>query len=771
LLIPVQDVHSMLPALKARIQANQAVLANFVAQYGHLLRKRGHKKTVAQRRAILLATRPQIASGHRPDMGPVVFTGCPQIRAPSDYAHHTPPFINLEDLSTSKSLLLLLESRGSYAPHVFAYSDFELAPLARLRSRLLEDTLYTLNFLDSYADVVKWPNEQEAKASIAQGLTMHPMHGLQVLRMHDDLLDFLQKLCRVALSDVLPADSASNQPDITRAITDTASTLTPTENESRINTFWDTTRELPYRIPMVLDLSRMLQLVEIRTEAAEDHIWMLRQDPAYFTDVVESYTEHRPEHLPYNCNDFHALTNKCELLTKTLRNSITDAYVDLFTWHQLQERLANLIHLETISAANTVDSSEELPPPFFDVLVKTWFFLENTILDLVYQLFHAWPASPAARPYYLASCKYSCKHRITAEQHHKEIYENVGFDMVDRLISYLESARLRNAFGVHTIVDALGNFMQTGEWARAQISPLIASYLSQLSVASQCLRQLQLYQPWARQLQQSVESRKAQLFIEYAVLYARWHETLMTSFSGTNLWFQGRPGEKFDYPFDQPVTESNTNKMRAAEVVLDKFWAEADAHFRLKTGTTPHDLVADIISDRTIFRTPTWGERLKSNLELVPVSFHETNKQITGAFTPAAIPVKIKTHSLTSPAEAMPAPQTVSVPLIEQPQIIFVKKQSLKTLRALFYDKSSSGTTEVPWLDFVRAMVSVGFSAIKTQGSKWQFLPLALTSNRSISIHKPHPAKKLSNVQARRIGFRLNNKYGWTRGTFRLASK
>ncbi|KAF1931800.1 uncharacterized protein M421DRAFT_2428 [Didymella exigua CBS 183.55] len=99
--------------------------------------------------------------------------------------------------------------------------------------------------------------------------------------------------------------------------------------------------------------------------------------------------------------------------------------------------------------------------------------------------------------------------------------------------------------------------------------------------------------------------RKAGLFIKHATLFAKWHDTLLTDFSGINHPHYGRPGEESDYPFDQPVTGSDTNKMRAAETVLDKFWIETDQRYRLKTGTMPYELDADIISECTIFRTPT----------------------------------------------------------------------------------------------------------------------------------------------------------------------
>lgn len=161
---------------------------------------------------------------------------------------------------------------------------------------------------------------------------------------------------------------------------------------------------------------------------------------------------------------------------------------------------------------------------------------------------------------------------------------------------------------------------------------------------------------------------------------------------------------------------------------------------------------------------------MKGSLDLVPINLHDTTKQSKDCFTSAATASKTKKRGPVPRADLVVPQRVIAEPQVEHQPTLHVNKRVLQNLRALFYDKSS-GSTETPWVDFAQAMVSIGLSATKTQGSDWQFIPRTLVINRSISIHEPHPEKRLSHVQARRIGFRLNNGYGWTRDTFHLAKK
>jgi hypothetical protein len=45
-------------------------------------------------------------------------------------------------------------------------------------------------------------------------------------------------------------------------------------------------REAPYRVTALLDIGSLRALVLAHRNEAEDHIWLLREDPGYFAEVV-----------------------------------------------------------------------------------------------------------------------------------------------------------------------------------------------------------------------------------------------------------------------------------------------------------------------------------------------------------------------------------------------------------------------------------------------------------------------------------------------------
>jgi hypothetical protein len=92
-----------------------------------------------------------------------------------------------------------------------------------------------------------------------------------------------------------------------------------------------------------------------------------------------------------------------------------------------------------------------------------------------------------------------------------------------------------------------------------------------------------------------------------------------------------------------------------------------------------------------------------------------------------------------------------------------VDKRTHKVFKALFHSPYSPNLpSEVPWLDFLHAIVALGFSAEKAHGSAWNFFLKAteVDIERSIPFHEPHSSKKIPFYWARRYVRRLARAYG-----------
>jgi hypothetical protein len=338
-------------------------------------------------------------------------------------------------------------------------------------------------------------------------------------------------------------------------------------------------------------------------------------------------------------------------------------------------------------------------------------------------------------------------------------------------------------YGLHTVTDEIGRLMQNDPGVNALISPWIASRLSSLAVVSECLHQLHLFKPWSRKIEDDMEINDGTLRSAYKQSFKDWIPVLGVKFEGSQIYQFADPTDgKFDYPVHRRRNKQNVELLRKAEANLDSFWNAVDQHYRSKSiGTSQHDLVSQLFSsDRAIQRTPEFIEPektkkpLKDEYVYQPFStvFHDPTKQVTGAFDRAALSdkqLKPKTRGTAGPStETQPG---IPHEADEITTLFTVDKRAHKVFRTLFHSPNNPDTPgEIPWVDFLHAMASVGFSAEKLHGSAWNFTPQTLDVglDRSIQFHEPHPSSKIPFLWARRYGRRLGRAYGWDADVFRL---
>lgn len=254
----------------------------------------------------------------------------------------------------------------------------------------------------------------------------------------------------------------------------------------------------------------------------------------------------------------------------------------------------------------------------------------------------------------------------------------------------------------------------------------------------------------------------------------------------------GQPSDgKFNYPIEKRRTKENVEALRRAEGHLDAFWAAIDQLMVAKAGNLRGTSVWNLLSQpRILKRTPEWFEPKKS-----PPTASTPNRicqaDIYSSYQPTSaiysgIPArelditqpKTKTKTCGIPGPLPESITKVEEALLQQPNptgpepTISVDARALKVFRTVFFNPAVTSTPgEVSWSDFLHAMTSVGFTAMKLHGSAWQFQPTKLDVERSIQFHEPHPRGKLPFKMARRHGRRLNRAYGWHGGMFVLIGK
>ena len=146
-----EDVRSRSSAMSKRIFADWNLLNTIMDKHEPAIHKRWAKKTKSQRSAILLKAWPKMSATHRPDFAAVKRESREQrltgTKFPEAYKW---PYVNLEDLSKPRTLLLFLQSRARNPPDAFAIVDqnamrlghvYEAIPLVWLNN-------YTMMFTD-----------------------------------------------------------------------------------------------------------------------------------------------------------------------------------------------------------------------------------------------------------------------------------------------------------------------------------------------------------------------------------------------------------------------------------------------------------------------------------------------------------------------------------------------------------------------------------------------------------------------------------------------
>ncbi|KAL8764002.1 MAG: hypothetical protein Q9184_000290 [Pyrenodesmia sp. 2 TL-2023] len=130
------------------------------------------------------------------------------------------------------------------------------------------------------------------------------------------------------------------------------------------------------------------------------------------------------------------------------------------------------------------------------------------------------------------------------------------------------------------------------------------------------------------------------------------------------------------------------------------------------------------------------------------------------------LPTKLKTRGTpTEAVEEINAQRELpSTEIEDEVRPLFrLDKRVYKVFSSIFRLFTKDGVPgEVPWSDFINAMVSIGFPVQSLDGSASVFSPADGSLSRSIIFHEPHPMSKIPYLVARWVGRRLNRTFGWT---------
>ncbi|KAF2871079.1 hypothetical protein BDV95DRAFT_594981 [Massariosphaeria phaeospora] len=706
------------------------------------LRGRWTKKTKEQRKKNLLEAWPAMSPIHRPDFHAFHRDSARQGRNSTGFREaYLWPYINQQNLSSGRTLLLLLNAQGRNPPIAFLYADLESALVGHRTGR-----------------------------SLLAG------DGLEALEIQEKLLDFLVSVTKIIMKDKGPDFADESFP-----------VLPPLMALRMDDSEWQSVPALaaqaPYMSPQAVDLLKLKDLVSARLSAAKDHILSLREDPSYFAACVKDWFEHTPYCVPDNHGKVHH-----HVASAVSRNT--------YWWETLLLQLDSVIALDRMYIEKQLETEEELPG-----YVEALQMLKHILIGPMERCFFShikeqFPSSPPMRHLFERQVG---PNGVVALRYRHAVNRSM-WDIKDYLLWLFmvlyqpgsagrqESQKLQD---IGNLAVELERRMQMNPKEKERVTTLLAGTVSDIGLKEELVHQLQRYRPLIF-LDEHGDRRMAARERELA--NGPWADNLDSSLraiSGALMPDEiplGRRGylavQNFKYPNTKRRTKENVALMQSAERNLDALWLKVDQHLQEKLDSTAYQVWARLSPKQDeIRRTEDWCEpeplRLRADLQIPSVlqDFKEldlerqrrTEETIAANNAANTTPApKTKSRGLPGPEipqrAAIDAPEVAPQPTAPPPPRFTLKKRALKVFATIFHNlEQADQPGEIAWLDFLYAMAQTGFAPEKLYGSVWQFTPDAVKFGveRSIQFHEPHPHGKIPYFNAKRIGRRLNRAYGW----------
>ncbi|KAI9868436.1 MAG: hypothetical protein M1813_005880 [Trichoglossum hirsutum] len=776
-----------------KILGDWKLLNGIIERQEAVIQKRWSKKTKERRKKILLSAYPNMPLTHRPDF-----------EAFTKGEHGTPtrfreaymwPCINQEDLLKPRLLLLFLNARGRNPPSAFSRADFDATHFGHVTGSLRAPYLggYTMMFTGrntpgTYGELISWDDNKNAAFWLTSQRGMHPGHGLQILEIQQRIYSFLVECCASILHDIPRESLADREMPIQHEPPAVPS------NETGIITLASVAAEAPYRLPASLDFNRLQAIVAAKRSAAECHIWALREDPGYFADAVLDQKDHRQELLPDTHGRPHPVLRPLSegiLWNRVIGNVISNSYLAFVLWDTLHQQIVGLQSAKE-KYSRKILPEHDLPPDFLKAFLKFRYNLQRFSKAPIGLLKLDVPGSPPLRPFFVRQPQ-APDTTIISAMTKPDLPKDKSRERLLWIFSTLWDEKRLELTGLHPLMDEIERLSENDPKAKELISSNIASTISDISVMSECLHQIELYQPWAATFTDETVSRIEELEKEYTVTTTGWAE-FNKKFEGSSLAKLGTPTDgRFFYPVDRRRTRETTEAMRRAEEQLDAFWRAADSFTFSDGGRPQNPALRHLLSSKCVLqRTPEWVETVKAAKAATPVAQDENLEGIYKPFSQLYFgseqqperediqptsSIKTKTRGVARPPDAseiiereQPFTPAASADSHDVQPTFLVDKRAMKVFAMLFHTplSRSSMPGEVSWTDFLHALVSTGFKPEKLYGSVWQFTPANLDVERSIQFHEPHPSGKIPFCTARRHGRRLFRVYGWHGAMFRL---
>ena len=346
-------VQNKAPTLVSKIFDDWENLRDIVGAYLDVINRRWSKRIVDKRKALLLEAWPAMPPVHRPDFDVLRR----RLKGPKYREIIMLPYVNLEDLSSPRHLIQLLQSRTKMPPEHFAWADS--APFqAAVEIQAVQDhhASSEIMFLTekrtraSYGKLQNLTNQAEIEDVIWSGYGFQLVRGLTVLETQAKLYSFLLSVVRLLLHDLNFSNS--------RVGTNVPQTYRNAEQAPEPREWLSITEantQAFYNLPQPFSLASLRQLVNAKRDEAEDSFWTLYEDPAFFQTQLSMYHLRKLE-IQRRVLELERLSVVCVTESSALKNAwihiVHKTCRDIVIWTMIATEITRL---ESLRASLHID--------------------------------------------------------------------------------------------------------------------------------------------------------------------------------------------------------------------------------------------------------------------------------------------------------------------------------------------------------------------------------------------------------------------------------
>lgn len=414
--------------------------------------------------------------------------------------------------------------------------------------------------------------------------------GLLSLEIHQSTYRFLAECTKLILHDITPSMLF-----LSPTLPEPAMIGVPAP--SQYPSLSAHSLEAPYHVPQMLDLQRLRMLVYSRRQSAEDHVWLLKEDPSYFITNLKEYNEHNRTRAVDTINWY-----------RILGMMLSNAYETYVFWDDIHRRLTNMASIEVqLARANEkrVRLSKQDEEKWAAMLEVLW----RLMMVPVWQLWDGIPCSPRLRSLYrwehIENSDSPAKGRWIIKAKASDAERRL-----DTLFYAINNEHQRELHGLHGLVQEVQYMLETDAEASHLIDPWIATQFADVALVSEIVNAVDALSPWFS------ENKAAMINHRHGVVkrvdktrnlinkikLGICNVTLDQQALNFNPWDR----DMIEYPAEKRACKANNDQMVHAEMKLDLFWFSIEKAVKEAVGISLSRVLECRAKDRTVYRTQPW---------------------------------------------------------------------------------------------------------------------------------------------------------------------